>query len=232
MSASLEPSNGDSWRHFRRQAALSLSPEQTVEILTHPMTPESAAVLQGINSAQAPLWLTSLTFEFIDHLEVNMAGASTDRKWVRPHHVAVGCVLLEYAVLSPERVVYEQADAAGLLLLGATLGLGKDRSFGVHEPRASRARDLSSHSLGGAPSMTDLPGALGSLAERAVGDDVALRLAQDVASVFVGEDGSGARARGVVATIREGLTKCGLETTQVGNTFWSWIAEDLARVGS
>lgn len=107
------------WQRFRVAVASAITPHQVAELLMHPMTVESPLIISGIVRMTRPTPLDDITFEFRDHLEMSMYGASSSQSSVRDYHVAVACALIEYKVLQPDRPVYELACPLGLLLLAS-----------------------------------------------------------------------------------------------------------------
>lgn len=107
------------WQRFRVAVASAITPHQVAELLMHPMTVEGPLVIAGIVRMTRPTPLDDITFEFRDHLELSMHGASSSQSSVRDYHVAVACALIEYKVLQPDRPVYELACPLGLLLLAS-----------------------------------------------------------------------------------------------------------------
>jgi hypothetical protein len=107
------------WQRFRVAVASAITPHQVAELLMHPMTVEGPLVISGIVRMTQPAPLDDITFEFRDHLEMSMFGASSSQSSVRDYHVAVACALIEYVVLQPDRPVYDLACPLGLLLLAS-----------------------------------------------------------------------------------------------------------------
>lgn len=107
------------WQRFRVAVASAITPHQVAELLMHPLAVEAPLVIAGIVRMTRPTPLDDITFEFRDHLEMSMYGASSSQSSVRDYHVAVACALIEYVVLQPDRPVYDLACPLGLLLLAS-----------------------------------------------------------------------------------------------------------------
>jgi len=107
------------WQRFRVAVASAITPHQVAELLMHPMTVEGPLIISGIVRMTQPAPLDDITFEFRDHLEMSMYGASSSQSSVRDYHVAVACALIEYEVLRPNHGSYDLACPLGLLLLAS-----------------------------------------------------------------------------------------------------------------
>lgn len=208
------------WQRFRVAVASAITPHQVAELLMHPMTVEGPLVIAGIVRMTRPTPLDDITFEFRDHLELSMHGASSSQSSVRDYHVAVACALIEYKVLQPDRPVYELACPLGLLLLAS-----------FDHPDAVRQQPLSDVIRSLVPAAQDKQASAELLAAASVA-----KLFDYTPKKSKKHARTDQTATAVSARVRELLANGDIDTgspSSVTSVFWDWLGDKnaLTRTG-
>ncbi len=115
MSKRITPRTMDEWIGFRIEMTYLLTSADIESLLNTALAPE--VVLQGLMQMKRNDQLTTLAFEFRDHIEMSMSAAARTGLIIPHLHTAIACALLEYTVLGGPGASYGSDYPAGMLLL-------------------------------------------------------------------------------------------------------------------